>query len=101
MCDRDGSDHLKAEGGDSFVFVAMRVVLGHCPRDQVPDFTDHPDRLTKLVMVDICPTHYTYKTADREFASAYFRWFYSDTAKNKGAAKELLLNAICWLRMQS
>jgi len=88
MCDRDGSDHLKAEDGDSFV--AMRVVLGHCPRDQVPNFTDHPDRLTKLVMVDICPTHYMYKTADREFASAYFHWFYSDTAKNKGA-----LNSCC------
>jgi haloacetate dehalogenase len=33
---------------------------------------DHPDRLTKLVMMDICPTHYMYKTADQQFASAYF-----------------------------
>ena len=37
---------------------------------------DHPDRLTKLVMMDICPTHYMYKTADRQFATAYFHWFY-------------------------
>lgn len=37
---------------------------------------DHPDRLTKLVTMDICPTHYMYKTADRQFASAYFHWFY-------------------------
>lgn len=37
---------------------------------------DHPDRLTKLVMMDICPTHYMYKTADRQFASAYFHWFF-------------------------
>src|SRR5438876_2871765 len=37
---------------------------------------DHPDRLTKLVMMDICPTYYMYKTADREFASAYFHWFF-------------------------
>lgn len=32
---------------------------------------DHPDRLTKLVMMDIVPTHYMYKTTDRQFASAY------------------------------
>jgi haloacetate dehalogenase len=37
---------------------------------------DHADRLTKLVMMDICPTHYMYKTADRQFASAYFHWFF-------------------------
>jgi haloacetate dehalogenase len=37
---------------------------------------DHPDRLTKLMMMDICPTHYMYKTADRQFASAYFHWFF-------------------------
>jgi haloacetate dehalogenase len=37
---------------------------------------DHPDRLTKLVMMDICPTHYMYKTTDRQFASAYFHWFF-------------------------
>jgi haloacetate dehalogenase len=37
---------------------------------------DYPDRLTKLVMMDICPTHYMYKTADRQFASAYFHWFF-------------------------
>ena len=27
-------------------------------------------------MMDICPTHYMYKTADRQFASAYFHWFF-------------------------
>jgi len=37
---------------------------------------DHPDRVTKLVTMDICPTHYMYKTADRQFATAYFHWFY-------------------------
>ena len=31
---------------------------------------------SKLVMMDICPTHYMYKTADRQFASAYFHWFF-------------------------
>jgi haloacetate dehalogenase len=37
---------------------------------------DHPDRLTKLVMMDICPTHYMYKTTDQQFASVYFHWFF-------------------------
>jgi haloacetate dehalogenase len=37
---------------------------------------DHPDRLTKLVMMDIIPTYYMYKTTDRQFASAYFHWFF-------------------------
>jgi haloacetate dehalogenase len=37
---------------------------------------DHPDRLNKLVTMDICPTHYMYKTADRQFATAYFHWFF-------------------------
>jgi len=37
---------------------------------------DHPDRHTKLVLIDICPTYYMYKTADRQFASAYFHWFF-------------------------
>ncbi len=37
---------------------------------------DHPDRVTKLVMMDICPTHYMYKTADREMASTYYHWFF-------------------------
>jgi haloacetate dehalogenase len=37
---------------------------------------DHPDCVTKLVMMDICPTHYMYKTADREMASAYYHWFF-------------------------
>ena len=37
---------------------------------------DHSDRVTKLVMIDICPTRYMYKTADREMASAYYHWFF-------------------------
>ena len=37
---------------------------------------DHPGRVTRLVMMDICPTHYMYKTADREMAFAYYHWFF-------------------------
>ncbi len=51
-------------GHDRGARVAHRLVL------------DHPDRVTKLVMMDICPTHYMYKTADREMAFAYYHWFF-------------------------
>jgi haloacetate dehalogenase len=37
---------------------------------------DHSERLTKLVLMDICPTHFMYKTADRQLASTYFHWFF-------------------------
>jgi haloacetate dehalogenase len=37
---------------------------------------DHSDRLIKVVLMDICPTHYMYKTADRQLASSYFHWFF-------------------------
>ena len=37
---------------------------------------DHPDRVSKLVLMDICPTHYMYRTTDKEMASAYFHFFF-------------------------
>jgi len=37
---------------------------------------DHPHRVTRAILMDICPTSYMYKTADRAFASAYFHWFF-------------------------
>ncbi len=37
---------------------------------------DCPGRVTRLVLMDICPTDYMYRTADREMASAYFTWFF-------------------------
>ena len=37
---------------------------------------DHPDKLIKLVLMDIYPTLYMYKTTDLQFASAYFTWFF-------------------------
>lgn len=36
---------------------------------------DHPETLIKLALLDICPTLHMYKTADREFATAYYHWF--------------------------
>ena len=37
---------------------------------------DHPERVSKLVMIDICPTLHMYETADREMATAYYHWFF-------------------------
>jgi Predicted hydrolases or acyltransferases (alpha/beta hydrolase superfamily) len=37
---------------------------------------DYPDRVVRAVVLDIVPTHYMYLTADREFATAYYHWFF-------------------------
>lgn len=37
---------------------------------------DHPERVTRAILIDICPTSYMYETTDRAFASAYFHWFF-------------------------
>ncbi|HUX23070.1 MAG TPA: alpha/beta hydrolase [Burkholderiales bacterium] len=36
---------------------------------------DHPERVKKLVVLDICPTRSMYARTDRAFAKAYFHWF--------------------------
>lgn len=37
---------------------------------------DHPQRVKKLGVLDIVPTYDMYCTTDREFATAYFHWFF-------------------------
>jgi haloacetate dehalogenase len=37
---------------------------------------DHPDRVTKLALLDIAPTLAMYERADMAFASAYYHWFF-------------------------
>ncbi|KZD03719.1 alpha/beta fold hydrolase [Oceanibaculum pacificum] len=37
---------------------------------------DHRDRVTRLAVLDIAPTHEMYSTTDKEFASAYYHWFF-------------------------
>jgi haloacetate dehalogenase len=37
---------------------------------------DHPERVTKLAVLDIVPTHWVFATADKEFATAYYHWFF-------------------------
>jgi haloacetate dehalogenase len=36
---------------------------------------DHPDRVQKLVVMDIVPAHYLYSHVNIEFVQAYFHWF--------------------------
>ena len=37
---------------------------------------DHPQRVKKLAVLDICPTKTMYERADRALAKAYFHWFF-------------------------
>jgi haloacetate dehalogenase len=37
---------------------------------------DYPERVTKLAVLDIVPTHYVFVTADKELATAYYHWFF-------------------------
>jgi haloacetate dehalogenase len=36
---------------------------------------DHPDAITRLVLIDIVPTHYLYTHVTIDFVQAYFHWF--------------------------
>lgn len=37
---------------------------------------DHPDRVTRLVVLDIMPTYQVYKLIDKELATAMYHWFF-------------------------
>jgi pimeloyl-ACP methyl ester carboxylesterase len=37
---------------------------------------DHPDRIQKVILLDICPTLAMYTSTDFEFAKSYFHWFF-------------------------
>jgi haloacetate dehalogenase len=37
---------------------------------------DHPDRLDRLCLIDIAPTLAMYEGTTRQFATAYFHWFF-------------------------
>ncbi len=37
---------------------------------------DHPDRVSRLAVVDIAPTHHMVTTADLALGQAYFHWFF-------------------------
>jgi haloacetate dehalogenase len=37
---------------------------------------DHPERVTRLAVLDIVPTHHVFASVDRAMASAYYHWFF-------------------------
>jgi haloacetate dehalogenase len=37
---------------------------------------DAPERITRLVLLDIAPTYHVFKTIDQQMASAYYHWFF-------------------------
>src|SRR5438876_3226772 len=58
-----GFDRFPVVGHDRGGRVAHRMAL------------DHPDKVTKLAVLDIVPTHYLYTHVTIEFVQAYFHWF--------------------------
>ena len=58
-----GFDRFPVAGHDRGGRVAQRMAL------------DHPDKVTKLAMLDIIPTYYLYTHVTIEFIQAYFHWF--------------------------
>jgi haloacetate dehalogenase len=59
-----GYDRFYLVGHDRGGRVAHRLVL------------DYGDRVEKLAILDIIPTYDLYETADREFATNYYHWFF-------------------------
>lgn len=37
---------------------------------------DHPERIDRLAVLDIVPTHAVFRAADRHLATAYYHWFF-------------------------
>jgi haloacetate dehalogenase len=58
-----GFDRFPVAGHDRGGRVAQRMAL------------DHPDKVTKLAVLDIIPTYYLYTHVTIEFVQAYFHWF--------------------------
>ena len=59
-----GYDNFFVAGHDRGARVTHRMAL------------DYPERITKACVMDIAPTHHMFKTADRNFATAYYHWFF-------------------------
>lgn len=53
------------------------AVIGHDRGGRVGHrmVLDHPDRVTRLAVLDIVPTYYLYTHVNLQFVQAYFHWF--------------------------
>jgi haloacetate dehalogenase len=59
-----GFESFAVVGHDRGARVAHRMAL------------DHPERVTKLAVLDIVPTRHVLETADKDLATAYYHWFF-------------------------
>ena len=59
-----GFDNFAVAGHDRGARVGHRLAL------------DHPERVSKLALLDIAPTLAMYERTDMAFASAYYHWFF-------------------------
>lgn len=82
-----GADHAgyskRAMAGDLAALMAQLgherfLLAGHDRGARVAHrlCRDFPDRVARVAMLDIVPTLHMYETADREFATAYYHWFF-------------------------
>jgi haloacetate dehalogenase len=68
----DQVEVMRALGHESFFLV------GHDRGGRVAHrlALDHPQRVNKLALLDICPTKAMYAQTDHAFAKSYFHWFF-------------------------
>jgi len=68
---QDKIDLMKHFGFDRF------MVVGHDRGGRVAHrlALDHPEAVTRMVVMDIVPTHYLYTHVTKAFVDAYFHWF--------------------------
>ena len=59
-----GHQQFAVAGHDRGARVLHRMIL------------DHPELAERACVMDIAPTHHMFKTADQEFATAYYHWFF-------------------------
>ncbi|MBA4116781.1 MAG: alpha/beta hydrolase [Rubrobacter sp.] len=63
---------MRELGFDSF------AVIGHDRGGRVAHrmALDHPERITKVAVLDIVPTRHVFATADKDLAMSYYHWFF-------------------------
>ena len=68
----DGVEVMQSLGFPSF------AVVGHDRGGRVGHriALDHPDRVTKLAVLDIVPTRHVYSTVSKDLATDYYHWFF-------------------------
>ena len=68
----DGVEVMKHFGFEKFALV------GHDRGGRVGHrmALDHPDKVTKLAVIDIVPTYKLFHSVSKEFATGYYHWFF-------------------------